>query len=183
MRRIAALLLIVIILLPSVALGEWYPFGLTSEDDFQTAREKVKAATGTTYKETGAYINSNPVNYKAFGLKADTFLVNRPTGTKWRVTILLKAELTEYEKVLEIYKDLVQNLGEPISVEPMITEMDFSGITTQTSPFADEDAFLVMAVDNFPSTYSADFGNIDFRIMQSWATGTIVGLYFECPAD
>jgi len=184
MKKALLFLILAVILatMTTAALAEWFPFGLTADDSFETAREKVKAAVRTDYRETMSYISAQPSNYELFGLKADTILVNRPAGTKWRLTILLNAELTQYSILYGMYTDLVANLGEPDSVEPMITSTDFNGVTTQRSPFESDD-FVYYAINNFPSEYKAVFGNVTYRIKESWETGITLCLYFDNPAE
>lgn len=182
MKKLLSVILAAMILTSAAALAEWFPFGLTADDSFETAREKVKAAVRTDYRETMSYISAQPSNYELFGLKADTILVNRPAGTKWRLTILLNAELTQYSILYGMYADLVANLGEPDSVEPMITSTDFNGVTTQRSPFESDD-FVYYAIAHFPSEYKAVFGNVTYRIKESWETGITLGLYFDNPAE
>jgi len=182
MKKLLTLALVAVLLLPCAALAEWYPFGLTSADDFETAREKVKAATGTEYRETLSYISSSPSNYQLYGLPVNMFLVNRPSGSAWRLTILLNAQMTDYGTLYDIYTELVSRLGEPISVEPMITNTDFDGNTTTASPFdVGRDQFAIDAVMSYPQDYRANFdGGVTYRIQED-STGITACLYFDNP--
>lgn len=176
--------MLIVCMMGGIALAdEWYPFGLTSSDSFEAARAKVKAATGVEYHETYTYSSAQPANVKMDGVPVEMFLVNHPAGTEWRLTIVLKPELMEYDKLYDIYEMLVLQLGEPISVEPMTTSMSFSGTSDKVSPFANKADFMTQAINNFPSDYTVTFPNVTYRITEGWSTGTKLSLYFDCPKE
>ncbi len=167
MKKILALILLFILLCGTAIAETWYPFGLTREDDYQAALEKMK----TVLKNENVVIRSNnmscsPLYLNLYEIGIENVVLNQPS-VKWRLVLMTKGiAQAEYdiEKLYEIYSMLLEKLGEPVSVSPTIQTLTFDGIT-EKNPFETKESFIEELTNaNSKAEYTVEFENCTFRI-------------------
>lgn len=184
MRRIAALLLIVCMVC-SVALAEpWQPFGISAEDDYQTAADKLVAAMeGQNPQVHSNFVDVKPSGLTLNGVAIKEISLNRPGSLSnpdapWRLLFIadIMTQIDNMSPVYSIYQGMLTRQGEPIEVSPMIQNMTFDGVE-ERSPFATEASFkLAVLRASAGTTFTAKFDTceLDVYIYSGYGVGVHV---------
>lgn len=185
MKKVLSLLMLVCLLFGTAFAETWYPFGLTAEDDFQAAKTKVAEALADQEVDDSrfSYTLVKTTAYYLYDVPIEQILVNRPSGTEWRLMISSEDMLREPKNernIYLLYTELVKKLGEPKEFSPAIKKTSFDGEILE-SIFKDEKTFLA-EVDKGGAqeskTITATFENCELRIECTPVYHMNVYLYF-----
>ena len=184
MKKLISMLVLTCLLFGTAFAEIWYPFGLTVEDDFMSAKTKVAEALADQDVDNSRFssLRVNTYSYYLYDIPISQVIVNRPSGTEWRVLVssdeMLKLSDNE-ANVYKLYKELVAKLGEPIEFSPVIKKITFDGVVEE-SIFKDEETFLAeleKAQEN--DDIIAKFENCEMFIRSTGGMYMSVDLYFE----
>lgn len=145
MKKLISILVLTCLLFGTAFSEAWYPFGLTVEDDFATAKTKVAEALADQDVDSSRFssVLVRTHSYYLYDIPIRQIIVNRPSGTVWRVLISSDEmpKLDEHEKnVYKLYNELVAKMGEPTEFSPVIKKATFDGVVEE-SIFKDEKTF------------------------------------------
>lgn len=173
MKKVIALLLIVCTLLPTLALAEaWQPFGISAEDDYQTAADKLVAAMkGQNPQVHSNFVDIKPSGLTLNGLTIKEITLNRPGSlgnpdAPWRLLFIadLMTQIDNMAPVYSIYTGMLTRQGEPVEVSPMIKKMTFDGVE-ERSPFDTEAGFrLAVLRASAGTTFKAKFDTCELDV-------------------
>lgn len=181
MKKMLSLLMLVCLLFGTAFAETWYPFGLTAEDDFQAAKTKVAEALADQEVDDSrfSYTLVKTTAYYLYDIPIAQVLVNRPSGTDWRVMIGSEEMLKQSDQmkaVYALYCKLAEKLGEPSEFFPVIKKTTFEGVEEE-SVFVTEEAFLSELKKERDVDFTAKFDNCELKIFTS-AYRMTVCLYF-----
>lgn len=172
MKKVIALLLIVCMMI-SVAMAEaWQPFGISAEDDYQTAADKLVAAMeGQNPQVHSNYVDIKPSGLTLNGLTITEISLNRPGSlgnpdAPWRLLFIadLMTQIDNMAPVYSIYQGMLTRQGEPVEVSPMIKKMTFDGVE-ERSPFDTEASFrLAVLRASAGTTFRAKFDTCELDV-------------------
>ncbi len=150
----------------------WCPFGIISNDDYQTAADKLLKAMADQMPEVHSnYIKIDILSYTLYNIPISQITLNKPGGLSnpdatWR--LIISAEVYQIEDSLiscyELYKAIVKKCGEPEITTPMIKKATFDEVE-EISPFSTRELFL-NEVSKAPigTEYKAQFENCQMLI-------------------
>ena len=181
MKKLISILVLTCLLFGTAFAEVWYPFGLTIEDDYFSARAKVtEAMKGQNVDDSRfSFLLVKTAAYYLYDIPIAQVLVNRPSGTDWRVMIESEEMLKQSDQmktVYALYCKLAEKLGEPSEFFPVIKKTTFEGVEEE-SVFVNEDAFLSELKKEREVDFTAKFDSCELKIFTS-AYRMTVCLYF-----
>jgi hypothetical protein len=185
MKKLISVLVLTCLLFGTAFAEIWYPFGLTVEDDYISARAKVTEAMKGQNVDDSRFSSLlvKTTSYYLYDVPIEQILVNRPSGTEWRLMISSEDMLREPKNernIYLLYTELVKKLGKPKEFSPAIKKTSFDGEILE-SIFKDEKTFLA-EVDKGGAqeskTITATFENCELRIECTPVYHMNVYLYF-----
>lgn len=169
MKKLVALLLVLLLAMPVALADTWFPFGLTAEDDLQSASDKlVKALPEISFskKTVSTYAMNASLYMGDVTFKNITLIKN--SDALWRLILQTGSEiaLSDYLKdVYGLYTSLAEQCGKPTDTQPKIVKRAFDGSSTEIDIFSDVQTFIGAIQQNIKGeVYKAQFGNFcNFR--------------------
>ena len=183
MKKLVALLLLSCMLAVPAFADAWFPLGLTMEDDFASAKVKVKEALASQNVDDSRFsytlVKTNA--YYLYDIPIEQILLNSPSDLDWQLMFSsqdLLALNDNLKNIYVLYNELVKKLGEPKEFSPEIKRTTFDGEIVE-SIFKDEETFL-KEMDNMneKAEITAKFDNCLFRIVSKSSYYFTVYLYF-----
>lgn len=169
MKKLVAVLLVILLVMPVALADAWFPFGLTAEDDLQSASNKLIEALpeiSFSKKAVSTYAMNASLYMGDVTFKNITLIKN--SDALWRLILQSGSELamSDYLKaVYDLYTSLVEQCGKPTDTQPKIIKRAFDGSSTEIDIFSNVQTFIEAIQQNVKGeVYTAQFENFcDFK--------------------
>ena len=169
MKKLIAVLLALMISMPVALADTWFPFGLTAEDDLQSASNKlIEALPEISFdkKAVSTYAMNASLYMGDVTFKNITLIKN--SDALWRLILQSDSELAMsgfLKEVYSLYTSLVEQCGKPTDTQPKIIKRSFDGSSTEVDIFSNIQTFINAIQQNVKGeVYTAQFENFcDFR--------------------